>query len=444
MLLKIKPNISTRTYFFESDKSRSYITDEEGRYEYMLEKEASDMWYVIFTLQNYEKVFEYAVEKGLDNELQDFLYELEASDLIIFDGVKRKEEKKHIISQEILADKDEFEEEQYKWLIKNNLLQNLSLQLSYKCNLNCIHCFNDKNYNEFELSTEKTKEIIDEAYNLGISAVGITGGECTFNKNFLDIARYVREKKLSLRMLTNGQLLYDNDFFEEVISLYPNMIKISLYSMKPEIHDKMTLVKGSCEKTVYVIKKLREKNMPVTISYLETTENRNEFHDVIRFGDEIGAGVSVSSHFINNPDNNNSTLELSDKELLELYLNDKYPHSPINSHPIAQERNTPICHAGYRSIAVAPNLDVTPCNDFNYILANLKDTSLKEVWNNIIPKFRESFTWGNLKECLKYDYCKYCSYCPTPGYLETGKITESKPCCRNAEAFHKASQILLI
>lgn len=442
MLLNIKTKygISSRTYNFACPESRSYVIDEVNHYEYMFEGYASDIWNIILTTKDYEKVYQYALQKQLTNELSEFLSELKTADLITFEGEELSTDLNKQLSTSFSdnwEDEDKFEEEQYKWLIKNNFLQNFSLQLSYKCNLSCRHCFNDKTQNDKELTLEQAKNIIDEAYNLGIAAIGVTGGECTYHKNFLEIARYIRDKHISLRFLTNGQLLYDDNFFDEVVSLYPNIIKISLYSMNPEIHDNLTQCKGSHKKTIHVIKKLREKNIPVNISFLAMTENAQEYKKIIQFGDLIGVGVSVSSHFINNPQNNNSSLELKTQDLLKLYRNKDFPHSPINSGYSDIERKQEICHAGYRTLAVAPNLDITPCNDFHYVLGNLNKTSLSYIWTKIIPEFREKFIWKNIEECLNYDYCKYCHYCPTPGFLEKGKLTKSRTCCNNAIAYNE-------
>ena len=439
--LSVKSSVSTQTYNFEKENSRSYITDEISHYEYQLDGIASDLWHVILHTQNYNTVYEYAQKHNLLNELEEFLLELEKTNIIEIKGISESKATKNNKIKPIsgLQEKEEkFEEEQYKWLIANGFLQNLTLQLSYKCNLKCTHCFNEKCYPDAELHFEDIKSIIDEAYKLGVTAVGITGGECTCHKDFLKIVKYIRDKHLAVRVLTNGQLLYDNDFFEEFVSLNPNMVKLSLYSMNPETHDKMTGIKGSQHKTKEVIRKLAERKIMTNISFLVTKENKNDYIDVLNFGDSIGAWTSVSTYYVNNPRNNNSHLMISEDELTELYLQKEFPASPHNTEERNHVKKKTICHGAYRTIAVAPNLNVLPCNDFEYVLGNLKTESLEDIWKKKAKEFRKIFCWENIPDCNNDDYCKYCGYCPTPAFLQTKELKKSEICCENARAYQKA------
>ena len=48
----------------------------------------------------------------------------------------------------------------------------------------------------------------------------------------------------------------DEELFNEIIKIYPHQISLSLYSLNAEIHDKITGVVGSQQKTLYIIEKL--------------------------------------------------------------------------------------------------------------------------------------------------------------------------------------------
>ncbi len=288
---------------------------------------------------------------------------------------------------------------------------------------------------------KSAKNIIDQAYDIGVCTIGITGGECTCNKDFLNIAKYIRQKHISLIFLTNGLNLYDDEnMFDTILSLYPQEIKISLYSMNPEIHDSMTAVKGSFHKTSTIIKKLREKNIPVTISSLQLKQNLGNYKDIIKFGDDIGAKVVISSFFVANPDNNNADLRVSGQELENVYLDKDSPESIYKNRVLSNSKkdNRTVCRAGEIVLSVSPMLNVTPCNDFDYTLGNLKQDTLYDIWNKIVPEFREKFIRKNLVDCYKYDYCKYCSYCPMRAFYENGFLRKSDICCEHAKAYYNA------
>lgn len=415
--IKNKVNVSSRTYNFGTHSSRSYIYDEKLHYAYLIEGISSDIWYLLFHLSDYNKVLEYAQKNDVDDELDEFIEELYSDNLIDILDYKYSEGENIECHLKASDDMDIFDEERKAWMLKNNYLPQLVLQLSFKCNLICKHCFNDKSHNDYQITLDEAKDIIDQAYELGITGVGLTGGECTCHKNFIQIAKYIREKGLCLYVLTNGQVLYDNpEILEQFINLYPHQVKISLYSMNPEIHDEITGVKGSQEKTVYVIKKLCENNIKVVINCLQFKLNKSSYVDVYKFAEQVGAGCNISCSFISNYENKTSGLELDDEAREEFYLDKNNPISIYNEfgEPRGVKRdNESVCRAAEIQLAVNPLLDILPCNDFYYVLGNMKNDSLKSVWNGSVQKFRAIHKRKFLEaECGTHKYCDYCTYCP--------------------------------
>ena len=84
--IKIKPSVSSRTFFFGCSKSRSYICDEQLHSKFLLKGISSDLWYLLLSTQNYEKVKEFAKKKKVYESLNDFMYELQESNLIEIEG----------------------------------------------------------------------------------------------------------------------------------------------------------------------------------------------------------------------------------------------------------------------------------------------------------------------------------------------------------------------
>ena len=458
--IKIKPSVSCRTYNFESDNSKSWVIDDELHCQYLLENEASDMWYVISTTETYKEVFQYAQKRNVENELNEFLLELQNANLISVENLSGIESldnvpkeipfKKSSLKGNELVDcefreETTFDEEKSAWLYKNGYLETLVLQLTYKCNLQCKHCFNDKDDMCSEMTFEQAKKAIDEAYELGITTVGITGGECTVAKDFLKIAKYVREKRLSLNILTNAVNFYDNEnLFEEFASIYPSWLKISLYSMNPEIHDFITGQKGSFEKTVSVIKKFVGRGISVDINHLSFMINKDSYPDVKKFGNEIGCNVNYSTFYVCNHNNSNENLRITDDELVKKFLNKDYPYSVYDEkfakREFVQEPRT-ACRAAQVVIAVAPNLDINPCNDFKYKLGNLQNDSLLNVYKTSVIEFCEKFLKTNLKECFSAPWCKHCVYCGVHAIFENGFMKKSISSCESANAYYQAMQI---
>lgn len=81
-------------------------------------------------------------------------------------------------------------------------------ELTLKCNLNCLHCYNqEKKDNSLELEWENKKEIIDKLVNLGVKEITLCGGEPLLDKNIVNTISYIKSKGIKLVILTNGLIL---------------------------------------------------------------------------------------------------------------------------------------------------------------------------------------------------------------------------------------------
>ena len=444
MKISINRFISARTYKTDLTEG-GFVLDERSGVYYLLKGKISFLFEACIKYQDFEKILIKAKEMNMEAELLPFLAELKKKEIIRTDKNFPFEGEKFLscIIRKNTKQFSVFDDSLEKFLYKNNFLNELSLQLSYKCNLRCKHCFNPKDKDKYEISFENAKKIIDEAYTLGITKVMITGGECSIHKDFLKIINYIRGKHLSLNFLTNAQMLYNDDFFQEVVSLFPHSIQISLYSMNPDTHDYITGIEGSHKKTLHVIKKLRENNINTAIACHQLKFNKYHYKEISKFAASIEAEIKTDCFFIDNKKNNNSHVQPSDKDIEEFYSY-KIKETIKNKEKLRNFTKSKlfVCRGGIMNLNISPNLDITPCNDFNYVLGNYNNVSLKDVLNNVVPEFKRRYIRDNLKECFKYEYCRYCDYCPSRAMFDSGFMKKSPALCRHAKIYYNALQKL--
>ena len=78
----------------------------------------------------------------------------------------------------------------------------------------------------------------------------------------------------------------------------------------------------------------------------------------------------------------------------------------------------------------------------------MKKESLIDIWNQAIKsKTGELYKWQNtklseFKDCFKYEYCKFCNFCPAMGILENKKYSKSEEFCRIAKIKYAAFNYL--
>ena len=444
--------LAFQTYKYGTDYSRTFISNERIHEYVLLEGLASDLWKVIADTEDYNKVQEWAISKGLCDELDGFIEELKAQDLISNDNVDNSSDVPDIMPVGCENEEEtlKLEEDMRKWCFKNGFLYSLLVELTYGCNLKCVHCYNPKDINNVQIDIDKMKEIIDQAREIGVFKVVFSGGECTLHKDFVEILEYARNKRMSVEIFTNGQTLYDNPkLLERIINSYPYRVGLSMYSLNEDTHEKVTSVKGSHNKTLSVIKELRAKNINIQIKNFLLNINCKDCIAIKKFANEIKANTAGDTSLTPTieGDTKNFQYVVGEEDLYELYTN---PDSPLNvkntvKRDITKIQNEGLCAGGSYDLCVSPTLEVHPCVSLPINLGNLNEVTLKDIWQGALDKDPNSklYEWQqvsfkDLKECYKEDYCAFCTYCAGMGMLENGYLKKSDVLCRQAKVKQRA------
>src|SRR5262245_56369398 len=95
-----------------------------------------------------------------------------------------------------------------------NRLAMLWLELTARCNLHCRHCYADASPTaalQGSMSLDDWRTVIDEAVDLGASAVQFIGGEPTLHPHFRTLIEHAGKASLRLiEVFTNATRLSDD------------------------------------------------------------------------------------------------------------------------------------------------------------------------------------------------------------------------------------------
>ena len=81
----------------------------------------------------------------------------------------------------------------------------LTWELTYACNLACIHCLSSSGRRDpRELSTKQCRALIDEFERMQIFYVNIGGGEPTIRSDFWELVDYATAHHVGVKFSTNG------------------------------------------------------------------------------------------------------------------------------------------------------------------------------------------------------------------------------------------------
>ena len=314
-------------------------------------------------------------------------------------------------------------------------LAGLQFELTSRCNERCIHCYipNAKKNTGVDMSFQKFKFIIDQYVEMGGLNVTLSGGEVLMNKDIIKILRYCREKDLVIILLTNLIVLKD-EHIKVLKEVNVASIQVSLYSMNPNIHDMITTVKGSFEKTKNAIEKLHDADIPVQISCPVMKANKDGYVEVMKYAHGLLMKSSTDYIMMAQSDMNTSNLsnrlniDETEKVLKDIlaYDND-YREStlkqfPMSSIPIEEYSEMPLCGAGFNDLCVTVNGDVYPCAGWqSYIVGNVYKSTLKYIWDNSsklieLRKIRKR----DFPKCMTCEARDYCSMCLVRNFNESG------------------------
>ena len=299
------------------------------------------------------------------------------------------------------------------------------IELTNLCNLKCIHCYIVQDDKKNKLSKEILFSFLDQLEKMGTLEVIFTGGEALLYKDLIQVLHYARKKDFTIILLTNGTL-----FNDEIINCIKEVniafVQISLYSMQSNIHDIITDVKGSWEKSIKSINKLIKKNIRVEIACPIIKENMNTFHQVIDYGNSIGVSVSndlgIMAKEDFSRDNLNHRVDISK---IKSIVKKRYQHE------LSTKKNTDlfqtclptdsVCGMGKSLICLSADGHLYPCPGFRISLGNIYENSLSNIWNKSIKiKNIRKITYSSFPKCINCEYLNYCSICPAKFYNESG------------------------
>lgn len=455
MVKYIVPNwIAYQSYYINTTNSRTIISNNKNHETILLEGVSSDV-YAYFT-NGAENLIDFAKQKDIETTLPIFLEELRDKKLLVYDTEVDEKTRDMMVVPAYSSAGNEGEKYTQKtietdmadWCFENGFLFSLFMEMTYKCNLRCIHCYNAKNDFRSQISINDAKRIIDEARLLGCFNLTLSGGECTLDDDFVEILEYAHQKKMNISIFTNAQSLYDNpQLLQKLIDMYPYKIGISIYSSIENKHDFVTDVKNSFNKSITVLKNLAKAGINTEFKSVQLSETVNGWKETLRLAYQNNSFPNLDITLTPTIDGDTKTRKhsISDKMIWELCVD---PDSPLYlgqfDEPKMPKPNETPCFAGIRTLTITPTLDVRGCVSLPFKFGNLKTQSLLDIWKESVKeKTGKLYKWQNLKlsvfkDCFKHDYCRFCNFCPAMGILENGKYSKSEELCRIAKIKHKA------
>lgn len=444
MLVRLSKNCFVRLY-----DEIGYITNQLTRHDRtydstgavflsLLSRKPKTIDEIVLSLK---KIYE-VDENSLRNDFVDFISDLNDKKFVVIGNTEEElnkkdldfsyamENPKTLATDFTQSTKEQIWQDTETFLLEHDetkpRLASLEFEITSRCNERCIHCYipNGKKDAGFDMSFDKFKYILDQFASMGGIHVTLSGGEALLNKDIVKMLRYCREKDLMISLLTNLSYMRD-ELIPILKEVNVSLVQVSLYSMDSAIHDTITTVKGSFEKTKAAIEKLHDADIPVQISCPLMKANKEGYDKVLQYAKSLKMNAQTDyimmgeSNFDTSNLANRLSLEETGKvieDILEYdqdYQQEMEEIEAISTIDMEEYKNMPLCGAGINNLCVTVNGDIYPCSGWQaYVVGNVFHNSLKDIWENS-PKL-ESVRKVKRKDfpkcltCAARDFCNMC------------------------------------
>lgn len=314
-------------------------------------------------------------------------------------------------------------------------LSQIHVDISSRCNENCMHCYIPIKNKCNIMSEEMFDNILCQSVSMNVLNITISGGEPLLNPLLKSFLLKCQEHNFSINLLSNLTLL-TKDLLNTIIDNPLISIQTSLYAMNGDIHDSITHNKGSFQKTLHAIKLLHNHNVPLQINCPIMVQNRLYYKDVLEFA--VSQNIEASSDYslfgCYDLSKRNLSYRLPLNEICEIIKSDfrqELTRKQIKDSASRKktEPDDAICPVCKSSLCISNTGDIYPCEGWQGLtLGNLEKQSLKQIWEQV--PMTQKLRFLSYKDFPKCNTCmekKYCTTClimnanenPDGNYMKT-------------------------
>jgi radical SAM protein with 4Fe4S-binding SPASM domain len=324
--------------------------------------------------------------------------------------------------------------------LKLNIPLSVHLDLTYRCNERCVHCYLDHD-DHGEMTTAEIKDLLDQMADAGVFYLTLSGGEILMRRDFFQILEHARARTFCVKLKTNGVLIRKKEA-ARLRELGVEAVQISIYSHRPEVHDAITKMPGSFRQSIDAVRFLRAQGLTVTLANVVMVQNAHDYLGVRALAAELGAKFTVDPTITPMMDGDRSILKLNVDQaaLQEVFRNrdlvgdvEEFCAPPQGVDEEALDMLP--CSAGHTACYVSPYGDVYPCVQFPLPTGNVRRTKFVDIWRDS-PQFKEvrSITLRDMPSCSKCAHGSTCTRCPGLAYMEGNMRGPSTQDCEKSFA----------
>ena len=337
----------------------------------------------------------------------------------------------------------------------------VSYSITSRCNLACEHCYSEstESRGNDDLTTEESLRLIDELAGWGIGLLIFDGGEPLCREDFLDLALHASRQGIRTVIGSNGTLI-DEAMARRMREGGIRSVAISVDGADAETHDSFRGKSGAFDEALRGASACKTAGLPFQFNMVLRKRTVAQVADMLGLAVERGAEAAEFFDLVlagrAKEECTDQVLSVDERRDVMEWLAGAQVNCPIvirvpacPMYPLVlkqreiRPKHVPMnvlaripyygrgCAAGVSLgyLVVRANGELNPCMLLQVNLGNVKQNSVREVWQNspVLAQLRSrSSLKGACGECVHRDVC---AGCRGRAYEETGDILAADPGC---------------
>ena len=165
----------------------------------------------------------------------------------------------------------------------------LIAELTYRCPLHCPYCSNPLDFAEHgnEIDTDTWLRVFQEAEELGVVQLNLTGGEPLLRNDLERLIEEARKIDLYTNLITSGiPLTFER--LPRLRALGLDSVQVSVQSARPSVSDRIAGV-PSFNRKLDVMRWVTSLDLPLTMNVVLHRENISEINEFIALAERVSA-----------------------------------------------------------------------------------------------------------------------------------------------------------
>jgi MoaA/NifB/PqqE/SkfB family radical SAM enzyme len=267
--------------------------------------------------------------------------------------------------------------------VDGNIPFSVLLELTYRCNLDCYYCYNDRASAGQPLSVTQYVSLFVDLRELATMNLTFSGGEPLAYPHFFMLGARARALGFVIRVKSNGHLLNGRLARRLLEEVDPFVVEISLHGASAATHERQTRVAGSFKRLLANLEQMRALGLRVQLNATLTAWNESEIEEMGALAERLALPLRWNMQITPRDDGDRSPLGIAAspeavRRLRELLERRRSAATTVDADPPPPWGK--YCGAGASGLTVDPWGNVYPCVQWRVPAGNLHRENVRDIW----------------------------------------------------------------